>query len=138
MFATNAAILQRIMDVFQVTALPAGWASTIVPDCHARAYGDIVSLLSARGYLPAQIAAWDRGLEFEQDLALYYALMKGASLFKFDPELVKTYDRRGELCHVNLTAAGVFQAPQGTAGLPAAGEVSEHEPHGWPWRHERE
>lgn len=66
----------------------------IITECNAAAYNEIVSRLAARGFTTAQIAAWDRGAEFEKRIGLYWALVEGGCLDAFDDKFIerlKTY-----------------------------------------------
>jgi hypothetical protein len=119
MFNTSGDILQAIADTLQqadVTNLPAQWTN-IASTSQNRAYWQIVSVLSGRGFTPTQIAAWDRGAEFELSLALYYALKQGGSLANLNGKFIQTFDREAELKTVIYTTGGALQDPQGTAGL---------------------
>ncbi len=131
-FLTDAACLQKLADVLQAastSALPAQWASTILPDCHVWAYQELLTALASRGFTAVQIAAWDRGAEFEGDLTLYRALSRGGSLQNLDDKFINTFDRRDDLHgnpSKNITAVsvlngGVWQAPAGGVGLPSHG-----------------
>ena len=96
-------------------------------------YGEIVSAFGQRGYTPAQVAAWDRGLEFHRDIAAWYALqrMKVLSPDSYNGDTLKTLDRRLDLRGdkskdwpaVVLTIGGVPQNPGGTWGQPSTGPL---------------
>lgn len=127
MFNSSAVILQAISDTLQqagTSSLPAQWTN-IANQAQTWAYQEIVSVLSGRGFTAAQIAAWDRGAEFELDLSLFRALSRGHMLGAMAdaPFLLKTFDRRPELLTVIYTTGGAIQDPQGTAGLPNFGDV---------------
>lgn len=46
------------------------YTSVLIPAANIAAYNAIVGKLSGRGFTAAQIADWDRGEEFNKDLAL--------------------------------------------------------------------
>lgn len=124
MFNTPANVLQAVSDTLQQVGsinLPAQWEN-IAAQCQTWAYNEIVSALSGRGFTPAQIAAWDRGAEFELDLAIFRALSRGGALANLSAEFIKSFDRRPELREVIYTTAGSIQDPQGSAGLPNVGD----------------
>jgi hypothetical protein len=58
--------------------LPTRWTE-IAQTCNVRAYNDIVTILSQRGYTLAQVLAWDRGAEFERDLADFFVLSQAVA-----------------------------------------------------------
>lgn len=124
MFNEPGIVLQAVSDTLQqvgVGNLPAQWES-ISAQCQTWAYNEIVSVLSGRGFTPAQITAWDRGAEFELDLAIFRALSRGGALANLSVEFIKSFDRRPELREVIYTTAGAIQDPQGTAGLANVGD----------------
>lgn len=100
--------------------LPSFWAQ-LISDCQTRAYNEIVSRLAARGFSAAQIAAWDRGAEFELSLTAFWAITDGAGLEGADDKFLAKLDRREELDTVAVTSGGTFSDPAGTAGLPSTG-----------------
>lgn len=125
MFNTDAIILQAVSDTLQavgVSNLPAQWTN-IAAQAHVWAYNTIVSALSGRGFTPAQILAWDRGAEFEGDLAIYRALSRGGALANLDDKFIRTFDRREELKDVFYTTGGAIQDAQGTAGQVGVGDM---------------
>lgn len=130
MFNQPGTILQAISDTLQqagVSNLPPQWSS-IAQQNQARAYNMIVSVLSGRGFTAAQIAAWDRGTEFELDMAIFFSLQRGGSLAtSLDDKFLKTFDRRDELKEVIYTTGGSVADPQGTAGLPNVGDMDTSE-----------
>lgn len=124
MFNERGIVLQAVSDTLQqvgVGNLPAQWEN-IAAQCQTWAYNEILSALSGRGFTPAQIAAWDRGVEFELDLAIFRALSRGGALANLNADFIKSFDRRSELKEVIYTTTGAIQDPQGTAGLPNVGD----------------
>jgi hypothetical protein len=104
------------------TGAPPYWL-TVVSLAQQRAYGTMLDVMIARGYVLAQFAAWDRGAEFERALSLYFTLTEGGGLEGFDDRYIKTFDRREELLTTNLTIAGIHQDPQGYAGQVSTGRI---------------
>lgn len=92
------------------TPLDAFW-STLVAQAQTRAYNEIQMRLLERGYTAAQISAWDRGAEFELDIAVWWCLTQGAGLSAADLKGVDRFDRREELRSVSVSNAGVLINP---------------------------
>lgn len=100
--ATVKADVQRALHLANANDLPPIWDG-IVSKSRVRAYGDIVSGLVGRGFTYTVIAAWDRGAEFERDLALWWALNEGAALGAYPDKILDKLDRRPELATVIVT-----------------------------------
>ncbi len=105
----------------KVRAALANYWPLFLTQCHQWAYNEIVSALLARGFTQAQIAAWDRGADFERDLTLYRALVRGAALEDYDLKAVEMLDRRKELCGVLVANGGQWQRPKDTPGTVGSG-----------------
>lgn len=93
---------------------------------HAWAEAYVVAQLGARGYTPAQIAAWDLGASFVYVLSSWYALAMSRaiqSLGATGTMLLTQFDWRKELQTIPVTAGGQFQAPVGTDAVPACGDM---------------
>ncbi len=107
-----------------VEVIPGYWPA-INTRAHTRAYNEIYSALIGRGYSASQIAAWDRGEEFESDLTVWFAISKSSSATPLNQKVFSIFDRRADLQAVPIVNAGVLQAPaegsQGTihTGAPA-------------------
>lgn len=96
-------------------------------------YSEIVSAFVDRGFTLAQVAQWDRGLEFHRDLGAWYALRRMQILQpdSYSDKALTLLDRRLDLKGdkttgwpaVPLMIAGVPQSPLGTYGLPAVGPI---------------
>lgn len=125
---TDAQLTAAILDQLQKTSaspLEPWWAG-IITRANTRAYWEIVGRLAERGYLLAQITAWDRLAEFQTDLGVFLAVEAAAAMAPdtYSNEALAYLDRRPELVGdeakklmpVAITASGVFQDPQGTAG----------------------
>ncbi len=138
MFVSDAAILLKVSVLLKKidpttgeSTLPAYW-SVIVADAHQNAYNTILSRLSARGFVLSQILAWDRGPEFEKDLAVWWALSEGAGTLEQETRVPTAIDRSEELMTVEVTNLGVAVDPQGPQGIcrtgPRAAEQIPHTP----------
>ena len=114
-FIPDSDLLQRVANVLQVgdpANLPGFWQD-LVSNANAAAYQDIYTRLIARGFTIAQVAGWDRAVEFQRDIGLYWALLRGGAVGQY-PDAYKGLDRRRELENVMVTINGVLQ----TAGGP--------------------
>jgi hypothetical protein len=123
MFLDDAALKSRLADVQQMftgSAELQAWWTSIISDSNRAAYNDINTALLARGYTAAQIAAWDQGIDFQVDIGLWRALVKGGATKDWGPEskaYIDELDRRGELALAVITNGGVVVEPV----LPATG-----------------
>ena len=102
--------LASLLKVASFASVANYWTD-IVQKSHAAAYQDIFNALIRRGFTPAQIAAWDRGPEFENHIALFWCLVNGGGLQQYDPTYIKMLDRRPELRTVEVSNNGVWQSP---------------------------
>lgn len=98
--------------------LPSG-AATGVTIANSRAYQDILVVLQQRGFLKSQIDLWDRAIEFNRDLAVYWLLTDSLNTESEGGDWVKQYDRRKELTTVSFVVAGQLQ--DGQAGTRRVG-----------------
>ena len=93
-------------------------------DAHQRAAGQVYSCLIERGFNPTQIAAWDRGAEFETQIATGHALADGGSTEAVDDRFLKRYEEyQKELFTVLVTNSGVWQTPADTPGTVSVGPM---------------
>jgi hypothetical protein len=133
---TDAQLLARTEAIFRPgdESVTPGWLETTVADANAAAHGCVVSALAARGFSPAQIAAWVRAREFVVDIALYFVAVKGkldldtATRGQHIPSI--ELDRRKELEEVDVTdAEGNLQYPENPGIKPVShGRLNtEHE-----------
>lgn len=121
MFLTDGQLTTELQNMLQQPdGFTAAYWPTLITSANLAAYQDIVARLAARGYSPAQIAAWDRGAEFQKDIGIYWALLRGAGLSKdaYDVAKLKPFDRRLELWDpknaensVPVTINGLWVAP---------------------------
>jgi hypothetical protein len=105
-------LLASTLKLANEASLPPYW-DQIIYLAHIQALEDIQDRLVTRGFSLAQIQAFDRLAEFERDIALYHALVKGAALEQYDSTYVRMMDRRTELATVMLTCNGIWQDPGG-------------------------
>src|SRR5437762_4187384 len=93
---TTDAVKQLIADALtkDVSSLPVKWTN-IAARANTAAANDIQSRLLAKLFTAAQIDAWDERVTFNQDIAMCYALIYGASLSQYDLSAVNdTLKRR--------------------------------------------
>jgi hypothetical protein len=95
------------VDAFDVAS---GWPR-ICASAVRSAYGLIYRALAARGYSPAQVAAWDALDDLWSDIAVWFAIVKGGLTKDFDAKYLQLFDRRGELNGILLTIGGVIVGP---------------------------
>jgi len=117
--ARVAAALKRSGGVADVTGNVA-WP-VIITAANTAAYNEIVTRLTARGFSAAQIAAWDRGVEYETKIALYWSLLEGGALDGYDDRSLREMKAWiKELDTVQVLNAGAWQKP---GNIPGPGTV---------------
>lgn len=123
-FVTDAVVLGRVSDLLgvNVSNLPPKW-QTLVQNSNTSAYQEILGRLITRGYTPAQINAWDRGAEFQTDLALFWTLTKGGGLANYSDVFLKALDRRKDLDTVILFVGQQWKATGDTPGTIGSGAL---------------
>lgn len=125
MFTTEARIKDRLASLLKFSGGAAeidDIYDNIIVDARTAAYNEIVGSLATRGYSPTQIDAWDRGAEFETDLALWFCLVKMAGTIGADDRFIARLDRRPDLMGdpsrgispVPITVGGQLVNPGGT------------------------
>ena len=142
-FITDAVLSAALKDVLQRTSgLPGSgnkgkgaagdllpfWSS-IITRANQAAYQEIIARLSERGFIFAtQIQYWDRGVEFQTAIGLWWCLVHGAALATdsyqaqaLDKEK-QQLDRRWELKECAVLIGMVWQDPTGPVGLPSVGQ----------------
>ena len=102
--------------------LKAYWNS-IVTAANAKAYLTILTALQNRGWRYDVVNQWDRGVEFQRSIGIWYAIQEVASLApdKYSHVALTALDRREELKTTNLTINGVWQDPTEIYGQPQTG-----------------
>lgn len=126
-FATLSDYVRDHLQKGQDITLKPWWDKLINAALRA-AHGDIVTVFARRGFTPAQINQWDRRQEFQQDIGLWWALRRVATVSQgqVNHEGLEAIDRRPELRGdeskniepMVLTIDGVAQDPEGTFGQP--------------------
>lgn len=125
MFVADGVTLQDIADQLQqvgVTTLPA-YVADVNTRVHAQAYNRIVSILAARGFLLAQILACDMGESWERSLTCFFALTALTRIAQVPQAVLDSLDVREEIGAAELTSAGVWTIPGGTAGQIGTGQM---------------
>lgn len=118
MFNTPTQIQQALADTLQLagTSSLTAYLIDLCTPGQAWAYNQIVAMLGARGWLLATIVQWDLGATAEAELACFRVMTRAGSLLQVDDKLLKSLDWREELKTIELTIAGVWTPPDGTAG----------------------
>jgi hypothetical protein len=111
MFINSATLTSAVQDVLQKSETLESFWTSIITAALSESYNDIVSVMTARGYSPGQLLSWDRGIEFQTDLGIFWALAKGRVTQEVTAEKLKELDRRQELRIVVFTIAGLIVAP---------------------------
>jgi hypothetical protein len=112
--------LSNLLQLANDADLPEQYGETIIEDSRRAANQEIYSVLLGRGYSDAQIEDWDRGIEFERDLALFWCLVKGGALVIEDTRM-RALDRRKELQEVSVTVGGVLANAGDYSGVVSTG-----------------
>ena len=126
MFLTVDQMKQAIADTLKVdlSALEAYWTN-LATECNRSGYLDVRGALLKRGFLAAQVDAWDRGAEFQRDIGLYWAFVRGVGLHNYDQSFIDKLDRRKELETVMVEIdGGATQLPSGTPAQIGGGVMT--------------
>ncbi len=123
-FITDTQARQAVADALKVelASLPDYWTN-LVSEANIAAYGEIQGCLIGRGYTQAQVDSWDRGAEFQKQLAVFWSLTRGGGLAGYDDRFIKLFDRRKDLLSVQVFSAGVFVPPGSAPGLVRSGQI---------------
>lgn len=127
MFTTDAVIKSDVaaaLKLASVSDLP-DWWDDVIERCHTAAYQEIVGAMLGRGFTKAQVDAWDRGVEFERTLALYFVFTSPQGAGNFDIQAVKLWDRREDLQTTLIYASGSWTSPGESPGTVGIGRVSD-------------
>ncbi len=93
------------------------WES-LVSRCNNSAYQEVLGQLLMRGFTKAQVDAWDRRIEFQRDLMIFWSLPDGAALESFSDLFLRSKDRRKDLTSVQVFANGAYVNPQAGGSAP--------------------
>lgn len=98
-------------------------------DSLTAAANNVTNILLGRQYTLAQIDAWDSRVEYNVDIALYWAFSRGAIPGNYSDTFIKTFDRRNELKEsvFKLVCAGTVVRP-GSDGQTTAGATIGYGP----------
>lgn len=131
MFCSDAQILTDVAAALKqassaaLVAKGAWWPQAVVLP-HLTAYNRIVSVLASRAYSARQIAAWDRGAEFERVFAVYWSLVENGVLSQAGAGFIEKYERfEKELDTVTVTANGIVTIPEGPIGTSHSGQMNQ-------------
>lgn len=122
-YLTDAAAMDEIAALLKAAGkddllADAPYWETIVSRCNLAAYQEVLGSLLQRGFTRAQVDAWDRRVEFQRDLMVYWALTDGGALESFSDLFVRAKDRRKDLLTVQVFAGGVYVNPLAGVGGP--------------------
>jgi hypothetical protein len=112
-FVADSDVLAEVAAIHRLDPgnAPASW-SVIVAKANAWAYRKILRVLAGRGFSPEQIAQWDDGEVFNQNLALCQALRKiGLPENQESMSLSEICKSNEELATVDFTIGGEIVAP---------------------------
>jgi len=102
----------------------ASYWSEIAGKAHQSAYYDIRGALINRGFSAAQVDAWERGAEFERDIGLWWAIIRGGRPAHIDDQMMEALDRRMELKTVAVeVSSGAAQEPGGNQSNIVSGTL---------------
>lgn len=141
-FITDAVLLAALKDVTQRSQGGEGtgikfkgksgdllpfWTS-IVMRANIAAYQEIIARLAERGFdVTTQIQLWDRGIEFQTAIGVWWCLVHGAALATDSyqaqalGEQAKQLDRRWELKECAVMVGMIWQDPKTIVGQASVG-----------------
>lgn len=103
-YVADATVLAKVKNLLKKTGsatIPAAISGNIT-GYNQKAFDEICGVLSGRGFSEANIAGWDRGTEFNLDLACWWAINDAGVTETFDPEELNKLDRRIELASCSI------------------------------------
>ena len=126
-FCSWESVREQVASNLHVAAadLPAAW-DNICAHAARRAAAELRSIFVLKGYTPDQLAAWDDGFTYSQQLGTYFALTAGAALASYDTKTVEWMDCRKDLRETGaLIIGGAVVAPSanGEVGGVHSGSV---------------
>lgn len=137
MFVTAADVKAKLKDAMARATgdgLLVHWDS-VIDRATTFAYWEIVSALSGRGYSRAVIDAWERGAEFQMDLAVHRCFQDLRRMHpdQYSGDALLATDRRPELrgdpskgiAPVEVTVGGEFKHPDTTVGQVTTGRMDD-------------
>jgi hypothetical protein len=81
---------------------------------NVKAYNEIVAILKGRGFSDADFSGWDRGEEFNLDLACWWAITDAGVTESFDDKELAKLDRRADLKTCYVTSGAALKSPTPT------------------------
>lgn len=138
-FVNDAQVQDALADALHLpgaASLPAFHADNAVR-ANRQAYRELVDALAARGYSRLQVDAWPAGADWQEPLALLWALELGGGLEEVDRELLQFLkDKRAQLQAVLIYDADGKPVTPAFGGRVGSGEISSptvtHDPHAVP------
>lgn len=108
------AVLVRLGQA--ATATPASSITAVITDAVDEAYQEIVTVLTERGYTAAQIAAWDRGAEYNRKIGVCLSLTNIGVNHEIDEaRLDRICKCREELLTISILVDGELVEPDTAA-----------------------
>lgn len=130
-YITDQQLLAALASTLRVdpATMPTAWldgsGNGIVHDCNITAFQSVRAKLLARGFLDSQVLSWDRGVEFNRDIGIFWCLVRGAALHSYDFNAVKLLDRRKELDDAVVELNGTPQQPSDQPAVIGYGRLDE-------------
>lgn len=97
---------------------------SLIDDCNHAAALEVQNFWLLRGYSQAQVDLWDRRVEFNIDLAMFWVFTKASIPFSYEQSTVNYLDRRKDLNDNLVFSIGGEIVPPGNTGQDnAAGTI---------------
>lgn len=124
-FISDATLRRAVASAIGDDDLASKWDELITAANQAAA-NEIYTALAAKTFTAAQIQQWDRRVEFNRSLGLFFVGIDGGFMTTYSPTWVEFHDRRKELKAMEaITVNDVLTFPAGTAsdggGLAVSG-----------------
>lgn len=120
--ALEDAVLVRLGKA--ATETPRSSLTAIVTDCVDEAYQEILTALASRGYTAAQIAAWDRGAEYNRKIGVCLFLTYDGVNHEVDEQrLDRVCKCREELLTIPIMVDGEIVEPESSSAAIGHGVV---------------
>jgi hypothetical protein len=115
---SNSRLRELTADAMSVveTTLTGRWTELIDRSNKSAAF-DIRAALIGRGFTDDQIEGWDRRVEFNEDLGLFWVFVRANLTGTYTDVMLNKLDRRKELKDMALTVDGVIITPGGGGGV---------------------
>lgn len=109
-YVSDAVVLAKVKNLLKKAGsatIPTAVSGNITA-YNQKAYDEIIAALTGRGFSAANVAGWDRGAEFNTDLACWWAITDAGVTESFDDRELTKLDRRPELKNIQVTVGGVL------------------------------